>query len=153
MIFVKIRTLLDAINAPEPPVCLVDKPPHLPLQDVYKIVGISTVPVGGVETGIINVGLVVTSTPSNLTTEVNSVEMHHELLEHGINPGDKVCFNIKNVSVKDIHRESTASDSKNGTASFNAQVVVLRQPGGGHSFQAHFGTKSYFFFALNISEV
>src|SRR3954464_7607381 len=80
-----------------------DKALRLPLQDVYKIGGIGTVPVGRVETGTIKSGMVVTFAPSNVTTEVKSVEMHHEQLESG-QPGDNVGFNIKNVSVKDIRR-------------------------------------------------
>jgi translation elongation factor EF-Tu-like GTPase len=93
---VKGKTLLDAIDAIEPPVRPVDKPLRLPLQDVYKIGGIGTVPVGRVETGTIKSGMVVTFAPSNVTTEVKSVEMHHEQLEAGL-PGDNVGFNVKYV--------------------------------------------------------
>ena len=70
-------------------------------QDVYKIGGLGTVPVGRVETGILKPSVVVTFAPVNLTTEVKSVEMHHESLTEAL-PGDNVGFNIKNVSVKDI---------------------------------------------------
>ncbi|KAJ6610048.1 P-loop containing nucleoside triphosphate hydrolase protein [Mycena sp. CBHHK59/15] len=129
---VKGKTLLEAIDAIEPPIRPSDKPLRLPLQDVYKIGGIGTVPVGRVETGIIKAGMVVTFAPSNVTTEVKSVEMHHEQLEQG-SPGDNVGFNVKNVSVKDIRRGNVASDSKNDpakeAASFNAQVIVLNHPG------------------------
>ncbi|KAF7306971.1 hypothetical protein MIND_00489900 [Mycena indigotica] len=129
---VKGKTLLEAIDAIEPPVRPVDKPLRLPLQDVYKIGGIGTVPVGRVETGFVKAGMVVTFAPTNVTTEVKSVEMHHEVLEQG-NPGDNVGFNVKNVSVKDIRRGNVASDSKNDpakeAASFNAQVIVLNHPG------------------------
>jgi translation elongation factor EF-1alpha len=96
---------------------------------VYKIGGIGTVPVGRVETGIIKPGMVVTFAPVNLTTEVKSVEMHHESLPEAT-PGDNVGFNIKNVSVKDIKRGYVASDSKNkpasGVSDFTAQVGYLR---------------------------
>jgi elongation factor 1-alpha len=99
---------------------------------VYKIGGIGTVPVGRVETGIIKAGMIVSFAPSNVTTEVKSVEMHHEQLSEGL-PGDNVGFNVKNVSVKDIRRGNVASDSKNDpakeAASFNAQVIVLNHPG------------------------
>ncbi|KAH9944425.1 translation elongation factor [Epithele typhae] len=129
---VKGKTLLDAIDAIEPPVRPSDKPLRLPLQDVYKIGGIGTVPVGRVETGIIKAGMIVTFAPTNVTTEVKSVEMHHEQLEQG-SPGDNVGFNVKNVSVKDIRRGNVASDSKNDpakeAASFNAQVIILNHPG------------------------
>ncbi|KAJ2789117.1 translation elongation factor EF-1 alpha, partial [Coemansia guatemalensis] len=71
------KTLVEAIDAIEPPVRPSDKPLRLPLQDVYKIGGIGTVPVGRVETGTIKAGMVVTFAPANVTTEVKSVEMHH----------------------------------------------------------------------------
>merc|ERR1712157_378315 len=63
-----------------PPSRPTDKPLRLPLRDVYKIGGIGTVPVGRVETGVIKPGMVVTFAPANVTTEVKSVEMHHEAL-------------------------------------------------------------------------
>jgi elongation factor 1-alpha len=47
------KTLLEAIDAIDPPSRPTDKPLRLPLQDVYKIGGIGTVPVGRVETGAI----------------------------------------------------------------------------------------------------
>jgi len=126
------KTLLQAIDAIEPPSRPTEKPLRLPLQDVYKIGGIGTVPVGRVETGVIKPGMVVTFAPANVTTEVKSVEMHHESLVEGV-PGDNVGFNIKNVSVKEIRRGMVCSDSKNDpakeAASFNAQVIVLNHPG------------------------
>merc|ERR1719322_100515 len=127
----KGTTLLEALDAIIPPQRPTDKPLRLPLHDVYKIGGIGTVPVGRVETGIIKPGMVITFAPNNLTTEVKSVEMHHESLAEA-NPGDNVGFNVKNVSVKDIKRGYVASDSKNkpasGCANFTAQVIVLTTP-------------------------
>merc|ERR1712200_256628 len=125
-------TLLEALDSIIPPARPTEKPLRLPLQDVYKIGGIGTVPVGRVETGIIKPGMVVTFAPNQLTTEVKSVEMHHESLPEAT-PGDNVGFNIKNVSVKDIKRGYVASDSKNkpsaGVQDFTAQVIVLNHPG------------------------
>ena len=46
-------TLLEALDALVPPKRPLLKPLRLPLQDVYKISGIGTVPVGRVETGVI----------------------------------------------------------------------------------------------------
>merc|ERR1712141_271865 len=103
--------VLKALDAIKPPKRPVDKPLRLPLQDVYKIGGIGTVPVGRVETGVLKPGMVVTFAPPMLTTEVKSVEMHHEELKQA-QPGDNVGFNIKNLSVKDIRRGNVASDSK-----------------------------------------
>merc|ERR1712133_231508 len=126
------KTLLEALDSIIPPQRPTDKPLRLPLQDVYKIGGIGTVPVGHVETGLIKPGMVVTFAPVNVTTEVKSVEMHHESLPEA-GPGDNVGFNVKNVSVKDIRRGNVASDSKNDPAreakTFNAQVIVLNHPG------------------------
>merc|ERR1739838_1289048 len=128
----KGTTLLDALDAIIPPTRPTDKPLRLPLQDVYKIGGIGTVPVGRVETGIIKPGMVITFAPAGLTTEVKSVEMHHESLPEAV-PGDNVGFNVKNVSVKDIKRGYVCSDSKNDpakeAANFDAQVIVLNHPG------------------------
>jgi elongation factor 1-alpha len=122
-------TLLEALDSIIPPTRPTDKPLRLPLQDVYKIGGIGTVPVGRVETGIIKPGMVVTFAPTQLTTEVKSVEMHHESLPEAT-PGDNVGFNVKNVSVKDIKRGNVASDSKNkpavGCANFTAQQTACR---------------------------
>jgi elongation factor 1-alpha len=83
--------------------------------------------VGRVETGVLKPGMVVTFAPANLTTEVKSVEMHHEALQEAV-PGDNVGFNVKNVSVKELRRGYVAGDSKNnppkGAADFIAQVSL-----------------------------
>jgi elongation factor 1-alpha len=125
-------TLIAALDTINPPKRATDKPLRLPIQDVYKIQGIGTVPAGRVETGILKPGMVVTFAPSNVSTEVKSVEMHHEALEEAI-PGDNVGFNIKAVSTKDIKRGHVCGDSKNDppkeTASFEAQVIILSHPG------------------------
>merc|ERR1711988_2063431 len=129
-------TLIEAIDSITPPERPVDKALRVPLQDVYKIGGIGTVPVGRVETGLLKPGMVVTFAPSGITTEVKSVEMHHEQLPEAA-PGDNVGFNIKNVAVKDIRRGFVAGDSKNDppveTAVFNAQVIVFNHPGQIHA--------------------
>ncbi|XP_052761566.1 elongation factor 1-alpha [Mya arenaria] len=126
------KTLHDALDAILPPSRPTDKALRLPLQDVYKIGGIGTVPVGRVETGILKPGMVVKFAPANITTEVKSVEMHHESLVEAL-PGDNVGFNIKNVSVKEIKRGNVAGDTKNdppfGAKNFYAQVIVLNHPG------------------------
>jgi elongation factor 1-alpha len=125
-------TLLQALDSAIPPTRPTEKPLRLPLQDVYKIGGIGTVPVGRVETGILKPGMVVTFAPAGVTTEVKSVEMHHESLPEAV-PGDNVGFNVKNVSVKDIRRGNVCGDSKNDppaeTDNFTAQVIVLNHPG------------------------
>lgn len=125
-------TLIEALDGLEAPKRPMDKPLRLPLQDVYKIGGIGTVPVGRVETGVLKPGDVVTFAPNALTTEVKSIEMHHEALAEAV-PGDNVGFNVKNVAVKDLRRGFVASNSKNDPAKeaddFIAQVIVLNHPG------------------------
>jgi elongation factor 1-alpha len=125
-------TLLEALDLLEAPVRPVEKPLRLPLQDVYKIGGIGTVPVGRVETGIMKPGDVVTFAPANVSTEVKSIEMHHEQLAEAI-PGDNVGFNVKNLSIKDIRRGFVCGNSKQDppreAENFLAQVIVLNHPG------------------------
>lgn len=140
------KTLFEALDSILQPARPTDKPLRLPLQDVYKIggmlavcikfvdrrimrclcpTGIGTVPVGRVETGILKPGMVVVFAPKAITTEVKSVEMHHESLTEAL-PGDNVGFNIKNVSAKEIRRGNVCGDSKNDppkeAATFKAQV-------------------------------
>eukprot|EP01083_Nonionella_stella_P101820 289053_1 len=71
----KMGTSLCAIK---PLKRLSDKPLRLPLQDVYKIGGIGTVPVGRVETGQLNPNMTVVFAPAIVITEVKSAEMYHE---------------------------------------------------------------------------
>merc|ERR1719427_2165081 len=126
------KTLLNALDAILPPKRPTDKALRLPLQDVYKIGSIGTVPVGRVETGILKPNMSVVFAPPMVTTDVKSVEMHHEQVQ-AANPGDNVGFNVKNVSIKDIKRGNVAGDAKNdppkGAKSFEAQVIVLNHPG------------------------
>jgi len=129
-------TLLEALDNVSEPKRPTEKPLRIPLQDVYKIGGIGTVPVGRVETGVLKPGMNVTFSPANMTTEVKSVEMHHVSLPEAL-PGDNVGFNVKNLSVKDIRRGMVAGDSKNDppqeTEDFNAQVIILNHPGQIHA--------------------
>jgi elongation factor 1-alpha len=123
--------MLEALDLITPPKRPVEKPLRLPLQDVYKIGGIGTVPVGRVETGKLTPGTTVVFAPSGLQSEVKSIEMHHEALEEAT-PGDNVGFNVKGLSIKDIKRGMVAGNVKDDPpmkcAAFNAQVIVLDHP-------------------------
>merc|ERR1712137_562455 len=70
--------------------------------------------------------------PVGLSSEVKSVEMHHEAMEQAV-PGDNVGFNVKGLSIKQLRRGFVASDAKNDpakeSASFKAQVIILNHPG------------------------
>jgi elongation factor 1-alpha len=129
-------TLLEALDSVIPPKRPVDKPLRVPLQDVYKIGGIGTVPVGRVETGVLKPGMNVIFAPSGITTEVKSVEMHHESLPQAV-PGDNVGFNVKNIAVKDLRRGFVCGDVKDDPpqecSDFTAQVIVLNHPGQIHA--------------------
>ncbi|KYO45187.1 hypothetical protein Y1Q_0014653 [Alligator mississippiensis] len=128
----KGQTLLEVLDSLLPPVRLSNKPLRLPLQDVYKIGGVGTVPVGKIETGILKPGMTVSFAPTNLSAEVRSIEMHHEPLEVAF-PGYNIGFNVKNIAVKNLRRGHVAGNSRNdppaAAAHFIAQVIILNHPG------------------------
>ncbi|MDE1825918.1 MAG: elongation factor 1-alpha, partial [Candidatus Micrarchaeota archaeon] len=96
-------TLLAALDALSLPTKPTEKPLRLPIQDVYTISGFGTVPVGRVETGVMKPGDNVVIMPSNVKTDVKSIEMHHQQLPSA-GPGDNVGFNIKGVDKGVIKR-------------------------------------------------
>jgi len=128
----KGATLLETLDALQEPKRPVEKALRIPLQDVYKINGIGTVPVGRVETGSLKPGQVVTFAPSMVTTEVKTIEMHHTSLDVAI-PGDNIGFCVKGLSVKDIRRGFVCGDAKNNppaaAESFVAQIIIMNHPG------------------------
>jgi len=118
---------LNDLEAPEPP---TDAPLRLPIQDVYTISGIGTVPVGRVETGILNTGDTVSFQPSDAGGEVKTIEMHHEEVPRA-EPGDNVGFNVRGVGKDDIHRGDVcgpADDPPSVAETFTAQIVVMQHP-------------------------
>ncbi|KAM9775136.1 elongation factor 1-alpha-like isoform 2-T2 [Syngnathus typhle] len=125
-------TLLEVLDSIQVPTRALNKPLRLPLQDVYKIGGVGTVPVGKIETGILKPGMTLTFSPAKVTAEVKSIEMHHQGLDAAL-PGHNVGFNIKNVSVKNLRRGDVAGnaqhDPPSDVSSFEAQVIILNHPG------------------------
>ena len=126
----KGKTLLAAMDDFK----IIDKPTdtplRIPIQDVYTITGIGTVPVGRVETGILKPGMKVSFQPSNVVGEVKTIEMHHEILPQAL-PGDNCGFNVRGVSKNDIRRGDVAGPVDNPPSvakSFTAQIVVLNHP-------------------------
>ncbi|MCD6558023.1 MAG: translation elongation factor EF-1 subunit alpha [Candidatus Aenigmarchaeota archaeon] len=118
---------LDNFNPPEQP---VDKPLRLPIQDVYSITGVGTVPVGRVETGVLRPGDKVVFVPSGSTGEVKTIEMHHEQISEA-KPGDNVGFNVRGVDKKSIKRGDVAcheADAAKPVKEFTAQIIVLNHP-------------------------
>ena len=118
--------LLEVLDTMKPPKRPTDDPLRLPLQDVYKISGIGTVPVGRVETGTLKAGMNVTFQPAGKTTDVKSVEMHHAPVPQAI-PGDNVGFNVK-LPVDAIKRGDVVGDASNDPPapvdSFLATVII-----------------------------
>ena len=126
----KGATLLQAIDNFKLPEKPTDIPLRWPIQDVYSITGIGTVPVGRVETGILKVGMNLIFMPSDKTGEVKSIEMHHEEFPQAV-PGDNVGVNIRGLSKTDIRRGDVAgtTDSPPTVAkTFIAQLAVLQHP-------------------------
>ena len=123
-------TLLEALNelpAPSPP---TDAPLRLPIQDVYTISGIGTVPVGRVETGTVSPGDNVSFQPSDVSGEVKTVEMHHEEVPQA-GPGDNVGFNVRGIGKDDIRRGDVCGPAETPPSvaeTFKAQVVVMQHP-------------------------
>lgn len=118
---------LDQLKEPEKP---IDKPLRIPIQDVYTITGVGTVPVGRVESGKLKVGDKVIIMPAGVTGEVKSIEMHHQPIEEAV-AGDNIGFNLKGVDKKNIRRGSVVGHPDNPpivVKEFLAQIVVLNHP-------------------------
>jgi len=118
---------LDTFKEPDKP---TDKPLRLPIQDVYSISGIGTVPVGRVETGIVKKGMKVSFMPANKDGEIKSIEMHHEEIPQAV-PGDNVGFNVRGIGKGDIRRGDVmgpADAPPTVAEEFTAQIVVLQHP-------------------------
>ncbi|KAL6056393.1 Elongation factor 1-alpha [Balamuthia mandrillaris] len=121
-------TLIQAFDAVKPPKRPVDKPLRVPLQDVYKVSGIGTVPVGRVETGVLRPNTMGHFAPGNLRGEIKTVESNHTRLPFA-EPGTNVGFNVRGLSVKQLHRGMICGDAKDHppmeAEAFIAQVVVI----------------------------
>lgn len=127
----KGKTLVEALDDLEAPEKPVDLPLRIPIQDVYSITGVGTVPVGRVETGILKKGENVIFEPAGVSGEVKSIEMHHEMIDQA-EPGDNIGFNVRGVGKNDIRRGDVAGHLDNPpkvAKEFTAQIVVLQHPG------------------------
>ncbi len=124
------KTLIEALDdfvAPEPP---IDKPLRMPIQDVYNIKGVGTVPVGRVETGVLKPNDKIIIMPSGVQGEVKSIEMHHEQLSEA-KPGDNIGINVRGLSKNDVSRGDVIGHPDNPPTvveEFTAQIVVLNHP-------------------------
>ncbi|WP_255190866.1 translation elongation factor EF-1 subunit alpha [Natronobeatus ordinarius] len=123
-------TVLEALNGLPEPEAPTDAPLRLPIQDVYTISGIGTVPVGRLETGVMETGDSVSFQPSDVGGEVKTIEMHHEEIARA-EPGDNVGFNVRGVGKDDIRRGDVcgpADEPPTVARTFQAQIVVMQHP-------------------------
>lgn len=124
------ETLLEALDKLEVPAKLTGKPLRIPIQDVYTITGIGTVPVGRVETGILKPNAKVVFMPSGKVGEVKDVEMHHEKVPQA-EAGDNIGFNVRGINKGDVNRGEVCGDAANPPTvaeEFTAQIIVLQHP-------------------------
>ncbi|MFZ8855330.1 MAG: translation elongation factor EF-1 subunit alpha [Thermofilaceae archaeon] len=108
----------------------IDKPLRIPIQDVYSIKGIGTVPVGRVETGVLRVGNKVIINPPKVIGEVKSIETHHTPLQEAM-PGDNIGFNVKGVEKSQIRRGDVAGQPDNPPTvaeEFVGRIFVIYHP-------------------------
>lgn len=126
----KGQTLLQALDTFEEPPKPVDKPLRIPVQDVYSITGVGTVPVGRVETGILKVGDNLIFMPANAKGECKDIETHHTKIPEAL-PGDNIGFNVRGIAKTDIHRGDVAGhmDTPPTVASeFIGRIIIVFHP-------------------------
>ena len=122
-----IYEALDSFEIEAPP---VDKPLRLPLQDVYSITGVGTVPVGRVETGTFKVGDTVSIMPGNHLAEVKSIETHHTPIQEA-KAGDNIGFNLRGIDKGTIRRGDVIGSKDNPATvvkEMTAQIIVVHHP-------------------------
>jgi len=123
-------TLYEALDSFEVPPKPIDKPLRIPIQDVYTITGVGTVPVGRVETGVLKEGDKIIFMPAKKVGEVKSIETHHVRIPKA-EPGDNIGFNVRGVSKKDIRRGDVAGHVDNPPTvakEFIGQIIVIHHP-------------------------
>ncbi|MGI0026751.1 MAG: translation elongation factor EF-1 subunit alpha [Nitrosopumilaceae archaeon] len=124
------KTLLetfDEFKLPEKP---VGKSLRIPIQDVYTITGVGTVPVGRVETGVAKAGMKIIVMPSGALGEIKTIETHHTQMESA-EAGDNIGFNLRGIEKKDIKRGDvigTPDSPPNVAKEFRAQIIVIHHP-------------------------
>jgi len=134
MSWYKGPTVMEQFDLFPQPSLPTDLPMRMPVQDVYEITGIGTVPVGKIETGIMKIGQKVIVLPGRtgegINGEVKTIEMHHETMPEGL-AGDNVGINIRGVGKKDIARGDVicAADAPCPIVKeFIATITVINHP-------------------------
>jgi len=123
-------TLFEALDKFQVPPKPVNKPLRIPIQDIYTITGIGSVPVGRVETGVLKEGDTVVFMPSGVQGQVKSIETHHVRVPKA-EPGDNIGFNVRGISKKDVHRGDIAGHPDNPPTvarEFIGQIFIIHHP-------------------------
>jgi elongation factor 1-alpha len=126
----KGTTVFDALNDFTPPPKPLNKPLRVPIQDVYTITGVGTVPVGRVETGVVKDGDKVIFNPSGKMGEVKSIETHHVRMQKA-EPGDNIGFNIRGVAKNEIGRGEVMGHTDTPPTiakEFIGQIIIIYHP-------------------------
>jgi elongation factor 1-alpha len=122
--------LLESLNNLKPVELPTGFPLRMPVQDVYTITGIGTVPVGRIETGVMKVGQKMIAMPSGKTGELKSIEMHHEQMKEA-GPGSNVGISIRGIGKDDLRRGDVLGDATNPPTvakQFTGRIIVLNHP-------------------------
>ncbi|UCD27069.1 MAG: translation elongation factor EF-1 subunit alpha [Candidatus Bathyarchaeota archaeon] len=123
-------SIFEALDSFEVPPKPIDKPLRLPVQDVYTITGVGTVPVGRVETGVLKEGDTLVFMPTKVQGQAKSIETHHVKIQKAV-PGDNIGFNIRGVSKKDLHRGDVGGHLDNPPTvakEFIGQIIIIYHP-------------------------
>ena len=118
---------LDELHPPEKPTGLALR---MPVQDVYSIKGIGSVPVGRIETGEMKLGQKLIAMPSGKEGELKTIEAHHEQMKVA-GPGDNVGISIRGIGKDDLKRGDvlgTVDNPPTVAKEFTAKIVVLNHP-------------------------
>jgi len=124
------KTLLESFDDFKVPEKPTGKPLRLPIQDVYSITGVGTVPVGRVETGTMKPNDKIIVMPSGAVGEIKSIETHHQEMQSAT-AGDNIGFNLRGIEKKDIKRGDVLGTPDNPPCvakEFKAQIIVINHP-------------------------
>jgi len=134
MAWYKGPTIIEQMDVFPEPKQPTDLAMRMPVQDVYEITGIGTVPVGKITSGIMKIGQKVLVLPGRtgkgIEGEVRTIEMHHETINQA-DAGDNVGINIRGVGKKDIARGDVICDAAKPMSvveEFIATITVINHP-------------------------
>lgn len=118
---------MDLFTVPEKP---IDRPLRIPVQDVYSIRGVGTVPVGRVETGVLKMDSHLVFMPAGVEGDVKSIETHYVRMPQA-EPGDNIGFNVKGIARDQIRRGDVAGypdNPPNVAKAFTGRIFVIHHP-------------------------